>query len=88
MSDVKEKEEVVEQGELELDIHVEEEDEQSEEAEVSQEAVSTDEEHEQYSEGVKKRIDRLTYKMREAERREQAALDFAKKLKEENEKSL
>ena len=86
MSDVKEKEEVVEQGELELDIQVEEEDEQSEEAEVSQEAVSTDEEHEQYSEGVKKRIDRLTYKMREAERREQAALDFAKKLKEENEK--
>jgi len=32
------------------------------------------------SESVKKRIDKLTRKFREAERREQAALDFAKGL--------
>ncbi len=83
MSDIKEKEDV-EQGELELDIQVEEEQEEQEAA-PQQEAAAADDEHEQYSEGVKKRIDRLTYKMREAERREQAALDFAKKLKEQNE---
>mgnify|MGYP003625401617 FL=1 len=40
-------------------------------------------EREEYSEGVKKRIDRLTYKIREAERREQAAVQFAQKIKEE-----
>ena len=40
----------------------------------------------QYSESVKKRIDKLTKKMREAERREQAAIDYAKKVKEENDK--
>ena len=36
-----------------------------------------------YSEGVKKRIAKLTKKMREAERREQAALDYAKKVQAE-----
>ena len=40
-------------------------------------------EREEYSDGVKKRIDRLTYKIREAERREQAAVQFAQKIKEE-----
>ena len=68
--------------EEEIDIQVEEETDEASEVVASDD---TSEEHEQYSEGVKKRIDRLTYKMREAERREQAALDFAKKLKEENE---
>ena len=38
-----------------------------------------------YSEGVKKRIAKLTKKMREAERREQAALDYAKKVQAEQE---
>jgi hypothetical protein len=38
---------------------------------------------EEQSEKVKKRIDKLTYKIREAERREQAALDFARGLKGE-----
>jgi hypothetical protein len=37
----------------------------------------------QQSESVRKRIDKLTYRLREAERREQAALDFAKSLKQE-----
>ena len=45
---------------------------------------SKEEELEEYSAGVKKRIDKLTKKMREAERREQAAVDYAKKVKEEN----
>lgn len=38
---------------------------------------------EQYSDSVKKRIEKLTFKYREAERREQAALEFAKSLKNE-----
>ena len=36
---------------------------------------------EQYSEGVQKRINKLTAKMRESERREKAALDFAQATK-------
>jgi hypothetical protein len=38
-----------------------------------------------YSAGVRKRIDKLTAKYREAERREQAALDYAKSVKAQNE---
>ena len=45
-----------------------------------------EEELEEYSVGVKKRIDKLTRKMREAERREQAAVDYAKQVKDENDK--
>jgi len=36
------------------------------------------------SDAVKKRIDKLTFKMREAERREQAAIEYAKSLQVEN----
>lgn len=42
---------------------------------------SEDDELADYSEGVKKRIAKLTGKMREAERREKAALDYAQSLK-------
>ena len=45
-----------------------------------------EEELEEYSAGVKKRIDKLTKKMREAERREQAAIDYAKQIKTESDK--
>ena len=38
---------------------------------------------EDQSESVRKRIDKLTYRLREAERREQAALDYARGLKGE-----
>ena len=41
------------------------------------------EELENYSEGVQKRISKLTAKMREAERREKAALDYAKGVKKQ-----
>ena len=40
-------------------------------------------EREEYSKDVQKRIDRMTYKIREAERREKEALEFAKKIKKE-----
>ena len=82
-----EKEKIEENVEIEVE---EAEAEEKQEEVVAQEAEteqpSSDSEHEEQSEGVKKRIDRLTYKMREAERREQAALEYAKNIKEENEK--
>jgi len=37
-------------------------------------------EHEEYSARVKKRLDKMTAKLREAERREQAALEYAKQV--------
>ena len=42
----------------------------------------TDEELEDYSKGVQSRIAKLTRKMREAERREQAAIDYARAVEE------
>ena len=41
------------------------------------------EELEEYSASVKRRIDKLTRKMREAERREEAAIQYAKKVQEQ-----
>ena len=49
-----------------------------------QEDKSKEEELNDYSQSVQRRIDKLTKKMREAERREQAAIDYAKKVQEEN----
>ena len=45
---------------------------------VKEEPVKEDEKLEDYSKGVQSRIAKLTRKMREAERREQAALEYAK----------
>tara|TARA_A100000172_G_C3012960_1_gene100461 strand:+ start:76 stop:939 length:864 start_codon:yes stop_codon:yes gene_type:complete len=39
---------------------------------------------EDYSDTVKKRIDKLTYRMREAERQKEEAIEFAKKISEQN----
>jgi len=39
-------------------------------------------EHEEYSTKVKKRLDKMTAKLREAERREQAALEYARQVQE------
>ena len=55
--------------------------------EVQEEGKKEDEpkkedELEEYSATVKRRIDKLTRKMRESERREQAALEYAKKVNE------
>ena len=41
-------------------------------------------EREEYSDGVKKRIDRLTYKIREEERREKEAINFDEQNKRES----
>ena len=49
----------------------------------TQEASSDAEEIEEYSESVQRRINKLTYKIREAERREKAALEYAKNVQGE-----
>ena len=76
-----------------VDIELKEDDKKENEVQVEQPAepvVETkveekkEEELEEYSQSVKRRIDKLTRKMREAERREQAAIDYAKKVQEEN----
>ena len=53
-------------------------------APVEKKEESKEEELEEYSASVKRRIDKLTRKMREAERREQAAIDYVKQVQEEN----
>ena len=63
----------------ESDIQVEEATPSEEKKEEAKE-----EELEEYSQSVKRRIDKLTRKMREAERREKAAIDYAKQVHEEN----
>ena len=60
-------------------IVIEETDDQPK-AEVKTEQKQPVDNLEQHTESVKKRIDKLTYKIREAERREQAALEYAKGL--------
>ena len=51
---------------------------------VKEEPKAKEEELEEYSQSVKRRIDKLTRKMREAERRELAAIEYAKKVQQEN----
>ena len=51
--------------------------------EQPEEKTEEKDEREEYSEGVKKRIDRLTYKIREAERREKEAVNYAQQVKGE-----
>ena len=59
---------------------------EEEEVKETTETTENKDELEEYSTGVKKRIDKLTRKMRESERREQAAIEYAKKVQEENSK--
>jgi hypothetical protein len=79
---VQEKEELKpqEQEQLTLDIEVEEDEEEQQETAEQKKAKELS----GHRDDVKKRIDTLTWKLREAERREQAAIDYAKQVKEEN----
>ena len=56
------------------------------ERETKLEESKDDDKLEEYSKGVQARIAKLTRKMREAERREQAALDYAKGVEESRKK--
>ena len=66
----------------EKEIQVEEQKDEKVESKETKKEDKKDE-REEYSKDVQKRIDRMTYKIREAERREKEALDFAKKIKKE-----
>ena len=52
--------------------------------EASSDELPSQEELESYSSGVRKRIDKLTAKYRESERREEAALQYARSIKAQN----
>ena len=67
--------------EKEIQVEEQKEDKVEQPKEVVKEVKK--DEREEYSKDVQKRIDRMTYKIREAERREKEALDFAKKIKKE-----
>ena len=67
--------------EKEVEVEQQKEEKQVESKETKQEEKK--DEREEYSKDVQKRIDRMTYKIREAERREKEALEFAKKVKKE-----
>jgi len=66
-----------EKGEVEVEVAA------KPEPEPERKTARDDQDLEEHSDKVKKRIDKLTFKIREAERREQAALDFARGLKGE-----
>jgi hypothetical protein len=77
-----ERETKVEENEPKEEVKVEE---KKEEEKPKEETEEKKKELEDYSEGVQKRIAKLTKKWREAERQKEAALDWAKKVKEEQE---
>jgi hypothetical protein len=68
-------------AEKEVQVEEQKEDKVDQPKEVVKEVKK--DEREEYGKDVQKRIDRMTYKIREAERREKEALDFAKKVKQE-----
>ena len=72
----------VEETEPKEEIKVEEE---TKEPEVKEETEDKKKELEDYSEGVQKRIAKLTKKWREAERQKEAAIEWAQKVKQEQE---
>jgi hypothetical protein len=77
-----------ETDEVEVEVLETEEQEKPEvEVETQSKPEQSGDELEQYSEGVKKRISKLTAKMREAERREQAAIQYAQAAKKELEEN-
>lgn len=90
MPEAKKVEEDVVEVELENDTEENQEDNKETAEEESTEKVSaseetSDEDLEGYSDKVKKRIEKLTYKMREAERREKAATEYAQSVQKQNE---
>ena len=81
---------VVDDGQVDLDFDEYEETVVTTGEEEAEEQVASsseeEEEVEQYSEAVQKRINRLTKKMREAERNEQEAIGYAQQVQAESEK--
>ena len=80
--------EVGDSDESAVDVNVGEETEEkkvsSEEVEVEADSPKQEEELEEYSAGVKTRIDQLTKRFREEERQKQTAVQFAENVRKEN----
>lgn len=72
--------EITSELEEEIEVVVEEEQEEQQESPPEPEAKKEEDELENYSASVNKRISKLTAKMREAERREQAAVEYARSV--------
>jgi hypothetical protein len=76
------------EGESPVDVDVVENEDAIQEQETQQalqvESEKPENEINQYSENVKKRIDKLTARLRETQRREEAAITYAKKVQEES----
>ena len=79
---------VLPEGEVDIheaDVIQEKLEDQDFSAASSEEVAETPaEELDDYSEKVKKRIDKLTYQMREAERQRDEAVDYAQKIQDQN----
>ena len=78
------------EGSVEVELPIEEKEEKDglsvvEEKETV-EASDEKSEQEEYSDSVQKRINKLTYKLRETERQNEEALTWAKKVQDENAK--
>jgi hypothetical protein len=73
-----------EKSDVKSDVQESKQEETSDEKQETKEEEKPKEELEQYSEGVQKRIAKLTKKWREAERQKEAALDFAKGVQTEH----
>jgi len=88
MNDQQEIEFKLGEGESPVDVDVVENEDTTQEQETQQvsqvESEKPENEINQYSENVKKRIDKLTARLRETQRREEAAIAYAKKVQEES----
>ena len=88
MNDQQEIEFKLGEGESPVDVDVVENEDTAQGQEISQapqvESEKPENEINQYSENVKKRIDKLTARLRETQRREEAAIAYAKKVQEES----
>jgi hypothetical protein len=88
MNDQQEIEFKLGEGESPVDVDVVENEDAVQEQETQQapqvESEKPENEINQYSENVKKRIDKLTARLRETQRREEAAITYAKKVQEES----
>ena len=73
-----------EKSDVKSDVQESKQEETSDEKQETKEDEKPKEELEQYSEGVQKRIAKLTKKWREAERQKEAALDYAKGVQTEH----
>jgi hypothetical protein len=78
---------VIEQSETKEQVQEQDKTYENErETKLEEKETKKDDELEEYSKGVQSRIAKLTRKMREAERREKAALDYAKGVEESKKK--